>query len=131
MKQQREKPNNREIKSTVKLAEVNSGLEVTFGEFQSKDLSFILIKLKSFFGFLSGLELFGIYGAWPSNCRSDSARGGGIGIDIIWMNVSVEAMEKESWDLEEGEEERERDCKHCVQNEIACGENFCFQLHGI
>lgn len=121
MKQQRQKSDKSKVEGTVKFAEVNSGLEVTFGEFQSKDLSFILIKLESFFGFLPGLGLFGVGGAGPSNCRSYTARCRGVGIDIVWMDVSVEAMEKESWDLEEREDERERDCEHCVKNEIASG----------
>lgn len=114
MKQQGQKSNNGEIKSAVKVAEINSGLEVTFGEFESEDLSFTLVELEFVLGFLSGLGLVGIHGAWPPNSRSDSTGCSGVGIDVIGMDVSVEAMEEESWDLEKREEEGERDCKRCV-----------------
>lgn len=87
---------------------------MTFGEFQPEDLSFTLVELEFVLGFLSGLGLVGVRGAWPPNSRPDSTGSGGVGVDVVGMDVSVEAMEEESWDLEEREEEGERDCESCV-----------------
>lgn len=72
-------------------------------ELQPKDLSFVLVELELVFGSFSGSQFSWVVAAGSSDRGADT-RLGLIGwVDIVGMDVSVETLEKEDWDLEERE----------------------------
>lgn len=86
-------------------------------EFESKDLSLVFIKFK-LIGFLPWFQFTSSGVTRPSDCGFDTGGVGVWGCDVIRVDVSVEAMKEEGWDLDEGEDESEEERKCCVDYEV-------------
>lgn len=109
MKHKARQSNDSRIESAAKLIEIETGLKMTICELKSEDLSFVFVEFEFFFGSFSGFEFLVVGGAGSSDRGPDAAVGSGGGVDIVGVDVGVEALEEENGDLEEGERESEKE----------------------
>ncbi|KAI8013758.1 THO complex subunit 4A [Camellia lanceoleosa] len=99
---------------------------MTICELESEDLSFVFVEFEFFFGSFFGFEFLVVGGAGSSNRGPEAAVRSCGRVDLVGVDLGVEALEEENGDLEEGERERDWVHSSVVEHLTADQEKFCF-----